>query len=53
MRMQGEIRVRHGEREAGRPESVPALSVVLVASAEHEETAAEESVSSPKFAYSR
>lgn len=47
--MQREIRIRHDEREARGPESVPALSVHVLASAEHEETiAAEETVSPAK-----
>lgn len=45
--MQREVRIRNNEREARGPESVPALSVLL-APAEHEETATEKIVSSPK-----
>jgi len=43
MRMQGEVRVRHDERETHGPESLPAS--ILVASSKHEKTAVEKTVS--------
>lgn len=51
MRMQGEVRVRHDQRETRRgPESLSAPSV-LVASSEHEKTAVKKTVSSRKSTF--